>query len=81
VLFCEADELNTVGSKAFDVFKGFSGAFARQPIKRPNQNQIELPLSRVREHATEFSAIRSASALVVNVFGCDFPSLGASEPA
>jgi hypothetical protein len=81
VFLSEADELDTVGSEPFDVLKRFPHPLPREPVERANQNQIELPLSRVQEHAPKFDPIRLSPAFVVDVLDCDFPALSTCKPA
>jgi hypothetical protein len=58
-----------------------ASSLAHEPVQRPEYEYIELALGGIGEHPPELSAIRLASALVVDVLDDNFPPLRLDEPA
>jgi hypothetical protein len=68
-----------VQSEPFDVLESFPDALPRKPIQSPNQDQIELALSRVRHHRAKLCAVCFDAGFLILIFGYDEPLLRRAE--
>lgn len=75
ILLGETFPLNTGSRQPAQVFECFEDSFTAEPVERPEQHQIELPLPCIAKHSLEVRPVRFAAGIVVHVLVGDLPAL------
>jgi hypothetical protein len=77
--FGEGTEPNAVAAEPVEVLQRFQCTLSRQPVERPENEDIEAPLSGVSHHGLKPSAIRFAAGIMIFVLAKDHPALSLAK--
>jgi hypothetical protein len=79
IWFRKRSESNAVTAEPVEVLQGFQRTLSSQPVKRPENEDIEAPLGSIGHHGLKLSPIGLAARIVVFVLADDGPALSLAK--